>query len=74
MTHNIKELVENQKQAAVTLIDRAIFKLPDGMSHGASRQLVDLIVGAALLEGAMLTEAIKEKANNSKPARAEEEV
>jgi hypothetical protein len=59
MNHNLKELVENQKHAAAKMIDHTILKLPDGTSCGASRQLVDLIVGAALLEFAMLqSEAI----------------
>lgn len=50
MTSNLKELIENQTQAAALLIDRAILRLPEGVSSEASRQLVDLIVGAAMLE------------------------
>jgi hypothetical protein len=64
MNHNLKELVENQKQAAAKMIDSVILKLPEGTSSGASRQLVDLIVGAALLEFAMLQ---SEAASNKEP-------
>jgi hypothetical protein len=62
MTHNLEELVENNKRAAATLIDRSILNLPEGISHGASRMLVDLIVGAALLEITMMqSKAMKDK-------------
>ena len=54
MTHNLEELVENQKQAAANMIDRCILKLPEDIKSISSRQIVDLIVAAALLEVAMM--------------------
>jgi hypothetical protein len=64
MSHNLKELVENQKQAAAKMVDSVILKLHEGTSSGASKQLVDLIVGAALLEFAMLQ---SEATSNKEP-------
>jgi hypothetical protein len=54
VTHNLEELVENQKQTAANIIDRCILKLPEDVKSISSRQIVDLIVAAALLEVAMV--------------------
>lgn len=60
--NDFEELVESQKQAAATLIDRCILKMPEDIKSISARQIVDLIVSAALLEVALIqSKAMKDK-------------